>query len=79
MMEMVNASVAVEQLDDVVNTVMKSHGFGNKQSLTLDDFQSIMSNYNKELSDASLQTSGMTLLFNVGCIRSFAGSMLDLL
>ena len=55
-MEMVNASVAVEQLDDVVNTVMSSHGFGSKQSLTLDDFQKIMSDYSSELSDASLQT-----------------------
>ena len=57
-MEMVNASVAVEQLDDVVNTVMTSHGFGNKQSLTLDDFQKIMTDYNKELSDASLHNPG---------------------
>ena len=58
MMEMVNASVATEQVDDVVNTLMTSHGYGNKQSLTLDDFQKIMSNYNQELSDASLQNPG---------------------
>ena len=58
MMEMVNASLAVEQLEDVVNTIMKSHGLGSKQSLTLSDFQKIMQNYDKELSDASLTTPG---------------------
>ena len=61
MMEMVNASIAVEQLDGVVNTIMKSHGFGNKQSLTLNDFQSIMVNYNQKLSDASLNAPGKTI------------------
>jgi len=58
MMEMVSASVAVEQIDDVVNTIMSSHGFGDKTSLTLDDFQKIMLNYNQELSDASLTAPG---------------------
>ena len=65
MMEMVNASVAVEQLDDVVNTIMQSHGFGEKQSLTLNDFQKIMLNYNQELSDASLTAPGAVHWFKI--------------
>ncbi|XP_076805586.1 dual oxidase 2-like isoform X1 [Clavelina lepadiformis] len=54
MMEMVSTSVESEQLDDLVNTMMTSHGFGNKTSLTLNDFNKIMSKYSTELSDASL-------------------------
>jgi len=57
-MEMVNATVAKEQLDKLVNTLMDSHGFGNKHSLTLKDFQSLMQDYSGELSQASLYMPG---------------------
>uniref|UniRef100_H2YK35 NAD(P)H oxidase (H2O2-forming) n=1 Tax=Ciona savignyi TaxID=51511 RepID=H2YK35_CIOSA len=54
MMDMVNASVATEQMEELVNTMLTTHGYQNKQSLTLNDFQIIMNKYSNELSDASL-------------------------
>ena len=64
MMEMVNASITPEQLDDLVDSIMKSHGISNKQVLTLEDFQKTMANYNTELSDATLLTPGINCNVN---------------
>uniref|UniRef100_H2Z324 NAD(P)H oxidase (H2O2-forming) n=1 Tax=Ciona savignyi TaxID=51511 RepID=H2Z324_CIOSA len=49
MMDMVNASVATEQMDELVNTMLTTHGYQNKESLTLNDFQIIMNKYSNEL------------------------------
>uniref|UniRef100_H2Z322 NAD(P)H oxidase (H2O2-forming) n=1 Tax=Ciona savignyi TaxID=51511 RepID=H2Z322_CIOSA len=54
MMDMVNASVATEQMDELVNTMLTTHGYQNKESLTLNDFQIIMNKYSNELSEASI-------------------------
>lgn len=56
-MDMVNASVAKEQLDELVETMMAKVG-GKDKDLTLEDFQSLMQNYQSELSDASLHMPG---------------------
>uniref|UniRef100_H2Z325 NAD(P)H oxidase (H2O2-forming) n=1 Tax=Ciona savignyi TaxID=51511 RepID=H2Z325_CIOSA len=56
MMDMVNASVATEQMDELVNTMLTTHGYQNKESLTLNDFQIIMNKYSNELSEASIKS-----------------------
>uniref|UniRef100_H2Z321 NAD(P)H oxidase (H2O2-forming) n=1 Tax=Ciona savignyi TaxID=51511 RepID=H2Z321_CIOSA len=77
MMDMVNASVATEQMDELVNTMLTTHGYQNKESLTLNDFQIIMNKYSNELSEASI-VPGVTLLkslnkkvFKAGKINSW--------
>lgn len=57
-MEMVGASVEQEQIDDVVNSMMEKHGFQNKDSLTLADFQKLMHQYSGDLEEASLHLPG---------------------
>ncbi|XP_078488213.1 dual oxidase 2 isoform X1 [Ciona intestinalis] len=54
MMDMVNASVDSEQVEELVNTMLATHGYEHKESLTPEDFQTIMQKYSTELSDASL-------------------------
>uniref|UniRef100_H2Z327 NAD(P)H oxidase (H2O2-forming) n=1 Tax=Ciona savignyi TaxID=51511 RepID=H2Z327_CIOSA len=70
MMDMVNASVATEQMDELVNTMLTTHGYQNKESLTLNDFQIIMNKYSNELSEASI-VPGVTLLKSCGFLIFF--------
>ncbi|XP_076817727.1 dual oxidase 2-like [Clavelina lepadiformis] len=60
MVEMVDASVEPEQIDELVKQMMTSYGLGSKQSLTLEDFQKMMSQYSSDLSEASLNIPGNT-------------------
>ena len=58
MMEMVNASVAPDQMDQLVNSMFTAAGFQNKQELTLDDFNVLLRDHKEELSSAHLKVSG---------------------
>lgn len=62
MMEMVNADVDISDVDQVISTMMQEHGFGDKEELTLKDFQTLMNQYSSELSDASLDIPGKHIL-----------------
>ena len=62
MMEMVNASVDVDQLDHLVADMMSSQGLGSKQSLDLEDFQQLMGKYSGDLSEATLIAPGLSAL-----------------
>ena len=57
MMELVNASVAPDQMDQLINSMFTSAGFQNKQDLTLDDFNVLMRDHKEELSSARLKVS----------------------
>merc|ERR1719354_788936 len=54
MMEMVNQEVEADKIDDLVKTMLKDHGLENKESLTFENFNKIMSDYKTELDQASL-------------------------
>ena len=57
-MEMVNASIEAEHLEQLVADLMTSSGLGSKQSLRLEDFQKIMGRYSGDLSEARLVVPG---------------------
>lgn len=59
MMEMANADVKSKEVDQVVDNMMTEHGFGNKDVLSLTDFQSVMTQYSTELNDAALLMPGI--------------------
>ena len=58
MMEMVNASVGPDQMDQLVDSMFTAAGFQNKQELTLDDFNVLLRDHKEELSSAHLKVSG---------------------
>ena len=59
MMELVNASVTSEQLDQLVDSLFTSAGFQNKEVLTVDDFKVLMRDHKEELSNARLNVQGV--------------------
>ena len=58
MMEMVNASVAPDQMDQLIDSMFTAAGFQNKQDLTLEDFNVLLRDHKEELSSAHLKVSG---------------------
>ena len=58
MMELVNASVAPDQMDQLIDSMFTAAGFQNKQELTLDDFNVLLRDHKEELSTAHLNISG---------------------
>ena len=58
MMEMVNASVKPDQMEQLVDSMFTAAGFQNKQELTLDDFNVLLRDHKEELSSAHLKVSG---------------------
>ncbi len=58
MMELVNASVSPDQMDQLINQMFESAGFQNKQSLTLEDFNVLLRDHKEELSSARLAVTG---------------------
>ena len=58
MMEMVNAQVTPDQMDQLVESMFTSAGFQNKQELTLEDFNVLLRDHKEQLSNAHLNVSG---------------------
>ena len=58
MMEMVNATVSPDQVDQLINSMFTSAGFQNKQELTLEDFNVLLRDHKEELSSAHLNVKG---------------------
>ena len=61
MMELVNASVSPDQMDQLIDSMFTAAGFQNKQELTLEDFNVLMRDHKEELSGARLKISGFDL------------------
>ena len=59
MMELVNASVTPDQMDELVDNMFKSVGFQNKENLTAQDFKLLMRDHKEELSNAKLNVAGV--------------------
>ena len=57
MMELVNAIVSANQMDQLINQMFESAGFQNKQSLTLEDFNILLRDHKDELSSARLNVT----------------------
>ena len=57
-MEMVNQEVEAGKIDDLVKNMLEQHGLENKESLTFENFNKIMSDYKHELDQASLGGKG---------------------
>jgi len=58
MMELVNASVNPDQLDQLIDSMFAAAGFQNKQQLTLEDFNVLLRDHKEELHNARLNISG---------------------
>ena len=58
MMEMVNAQVTPDQMDQLIESMFAAAGFQNKNNLTLDDFSVLLRDHREELSDARLNVKG---------------------
>ncbi len=58
MMEMVNASVTPDQMDQLIDSMFASAGFQNKTELTIDDFKVLLRDHKEELSNAHLNVKG---------------------
>ena len=58
MMEMVNAQVTPDQMDQLVDSMFTSAGFQNKQELTLEDFNILLRDHKEQLSNAHLNVTG---------------------
>ena len=61
MMEMVNASVTPDQMDQLIDSMFASAGFQNKAELTIDDFKILLRDHKEELSSARLNVKGYDL------------------
>ena len=59
MMELVNASVAPDQMDGLIDSMFTSAGFQNKQELTLEDFNVLLRDHKEQLSSAHLNIAGV--------------------
>lgn len=59
MMELVNASVTGEQMNQLVDSMFTAAGFQNKEFLTVDDFKVLMRDHKEELSNAKLNVQGI--------------------
>ena len=58
MMEMVNATVTPDQIDQLIESMFNAAGLQSKQELTLDDFNLLLRDHKEELSNAKLKVSG---------------------
>ena len=58
MMELVNASVSSDQMDQLIQSMFTAAGFQNKQELTLEDFNVLLRDHKEELSNAHLNVKG---------------------
>ena len=58
MMEMVNAQVSPDQMDQLIESMFAAAGFQNKQDLTLEDFNVLLRDHKEELSSAHLNVKG---------------------
>ena len=58
MMELVNASVSPDQMDQLIESMFAAAGFQNKQELTLEDFNVLLRDHKEELSSAHLNVKG---------------------
>lgn len=58
MMEMVNATVSPDQMDQLIESMFTAAGFQNKQELTLEDFNVLLRDHKEELSNARLNLKG---------------------
>ena len=58
MMELVNASVSPDQMDQLIGDMFERAGFKNKDRLTLDDFNVLLRDHKDELSSARLAIKG---------------------
>ena len=58
MMEMVNAQVSPDQMDQLIESMFTAAGFQNKQELTLEDFNVLLRDHKEELSSAHLNVKG---------------------
>ncbi len=58
MMEMVNAQVNADQMDQLIESMFAAAGFQNKQDLTLEDFNILLRDHKEELSSAHLNVKG---------------------
>ena len=58
MMELVNASVSPDQMDQLIADMFERAGFKNKDKLTLNDFNVLLRDHKEELSSARLAIKG---------------------
>ena len=58
MMEMVNAQVSPDQMEQLIESMFTAAGFQSKQELTLEDFNILLRDHKEELSDAHLNVKG---------------------
>ena len=58
MMELVNASVTPDQMDQLIDSMFNAAGFQNRDHLNFEDFQVLMRDHKEELSDAQLKVAG---------------------
>ena len=58
MMEMVNATVSPDQMDQLIESMFTAAGFQNKTELTLEDFNILLRDHKEELSNAHLNVKG---------------------
>ena len=58
MMELVNASVTPNQMEQLIDSMFTAAGFQNKEELTLDDFNILLRDHKEELSSAHLNVKG---------------------
>ena len=58
MMELVNASVSPDQMEQLIDSMFTAAGFQNKEELTLEDFNILLRDHKEELSSAHLNVKG---------------------
>ena len=58
MMELVNATVSHDQMDQLISDMFERAGFRNKEKLTLEDFNVLLRDHKEELSSARLAIKG---------------------
>ena len=58
MMELVNASVTPDQMNQLIDSMFTAAGFQNKEELTLEDFNILLRDHKEELSSAHLNVKG---------------------
>ena len=59
MMELVNAPVSHDQMDELVDNMFMSTGFQDRESLTAQDFKLLMHDHKEELSNAKLNVASV--------------------
>ncbi|XP_067938007.1 dual oxidase 2-like [Watersipora subatra] len=59
LMDLANTTVEDAQIDEVISSMFEQAGFSNKETLTFDDFNRLLSDYKDQLDHANLNFSGM--------------------